>query len=307
MYLFSQTDAVSAPPSVLCMADEFSFFNQCQYLVNLSCDAMMTEVLLTPKPGLVDQANNGAHHDMDISLFRHSILAIRCCLPDFVHAGYTLAHLAPVSILPELRKLGVLCEKKMYQATAGVNTHKGAVFAFGLLCAAGGRLLARRQKVTVTTVCAEVAAICEGLTHSELAGKNEPTTAGERVYASWRIPGARGEAESGFALARTLALPAYQACRQAGWHKDRALLHALLLLMASNDDTNLISRGGMEGLRYVQNAAYKLLLKGGCARSQSLEWLREFDRDLTGKNLSPGGSADLLAVTWFLAHLPAEN
>lgn len=304
MYLFSQTNAIRAPLSVLCMADEFSFFNQSRYLVNLSSEAMVTEVLLTPKPGLVDQANNGAHHDMDVSLFRHSAQAIRCCLPDFVHIGYTLAHLAPASILPELKELGVLCEKKMYQATAGVNTHKGAVFAFGLLCAAGGRLLAQQQRVTVTTICAEVAAICEGLTHRELAGKKEPTTAGERVYANWRIPGARGEAESGFALVRTLALPAYQACRQAGWHNDRALLQALLLLMACNDDTNLISRGGMEGLRYVQNAASKLLLKGGCARPQSVEWLRKLDRDLTRKNLSPGGSADLLAVTWFLAHLP---
>lgn len=276
-------------------------------LGKLAYDAMMEEVLLTPKPGLVDQRNSGAHRDMDKETFKRSALAIADYMPEFVRAGYALGHIAPQLVLPQLRSLGIACERAMFQTTDGVNTHKGAVFAFGLLCAAAGRLLAGKKTVAVMNLSNEVAAICQGMVERELGHNRQRLTAGERIYHAYGFTGARGEAESGFLTVLELSLPTYLTYRQAGWDNESSLLQTLLLLMSCNSDTNLVSRGGLEGLEYVKNAARDILLLGGCKHHQSIQWMTELDEDLIDKNLSPGGSADLLAVTWFLAHLPEES
>lgn len=84
-----------------------------------------------------------------------------------------------------------------------------------------------------------------------------------------------------------------------------ALLQTLLHLMAWNDDTNLVSRGGLEGLNFVQQQAQKLLWEGGVLSDGGMDALRRLDDELIIRHLSPGGSADLLAVTWFLSGFPA--
>lgn len=198
----------------------------------------------------------------------------------------------------------MVCERSMLRATDGVNTHKGAIFAFGLLCAAAGRLLARSAEVEAYTLCQEVADMCEGLVARELALVKEARTAGERFYLRYGFTGARGEAESGFATALNHGLPVYRESLHKGWSSERSLHQALLVLMAHNDDTNLVSRGGVEGLTYAKKQAQALLKDGGMTDSRAKERLAAMDDAFIAKNLSPGGSADLLAVVWFLAHLP---
>ncbi|WP_416221876.1 triphosphoribosyl-dephospho-CoA synthase CitG [Serratia grimesii] len=266
--------------------------------------ALLVEVNLTPKPGLVDRHNNGAHRDMNIGHFYRSARAIGIWLPRFVRQGRDDACRPVAEQLLRLRPLGLACENHMFQATGGVNTHKGSVFSLGLLCTAFGRLSQQQKIIDAATLCAEVAAICRGLVSSELQQHNALQTAGQRLFALHGLSGARGEAESGFERVINGALPLYLQRLSAGCDKQTALMDSLLWLMANNDDTNVASRGGIEGLRWLQQHAAELLQQGGAQGEQGMARLRQFDTDCIVRNLSPGGSADLLIVTWLLAQLP---
>ena len=248
----------------------------------LAEEALWQELELTPKPGLVDRLNNGAHHDMDHALFVRSITAITPWLSRFTELGSDYADQPAGEQLRLLRPMGIACEQAMYAATGGVNTHKGGIFALGLLCFAAGRV----REVTASNLCREVGILCRGLVARELAGRSAAATAGERQFQQLGLTGARGEAESGFATVRRV-LPQWNG---------RQLHDLLLRLMAVNPDSNLVSRGGIHGLRYVQSYAQTLLANGWDRRR-----LLEMDRALIRRHLSPGGSADLLSVAWVLA------
>jgi len=247
----------------------------------LAQEALWRELELTPKPGLVDKLNNGAHRDMDHALFARSIAAITPWFSRFAELGAEHAAKDASEQLRLLRPMGIACEQAMYAATGGVNTHKGGIFALGLLCFAAGRV----RDVTAHNLCQAVSAICQGLVTRELAARAGAATAGERQFRQFGLTGARGEAESGFATVRHV-LPY--------WNR-RQLHETLLRLMAANPDSNLVSRGGMDGLRYVQRYAHQLLATGWDNAA-----LEVMDRALIARNLSPGGSADLLSVAWVL-------
>lgn len=268
--------------------------------------ALLAELMLTPKPGLVDQRNSGAHRDMDLETFLVSIRVISKWFPRFVELGYAHGHVPARDFLPLARPTGVLCEKAMLQATHGVNTHKGAIFSLGVLCSAAGRLLANGIELERDRICAEAAAICPDLVNQELNRNRAPHTAGERIFQSYGLTGARGEATSGFSTVRSIALPVYDGLRSRGVSEDPALLQVLLHLLAANGDTNLVSRGGLAGLDYVRQYAAILLREGGILADGGLKKMAAFDDELIARNLSPGGTADLLAVTCFLAEFPAH-
>lgn len=265
----------------------------------LAASALRMEIDLTPKPGLVDRLGNGAHKDMDYPLFLASIAAIAPWFPCFYELGIDTAEQAPASLLAALRDAGMACEQAMFAATSGVNTHKGGIFSLGLLCGVAGRLQAQGERLTRERLCQEVALLCQGMVERELARGARGRTAGEQLYLRFGLTGARGEVQSGFATVRRHLLPHWPA---SGHADEQHLLQALLRLMAVNPDTNLVSRGGMAGLHYVQHYARQLLRNG---------WhhgdLVEMDRQLIARNLSPGGSADLLAVAWLLAALPSQD
>lgn len=259
----------------------------------LAAQALRLELDLTPKPGLVDRANNGSHQDMDHALLLASIAAITPWLRVFTSIGFAHAQQPVAEQLPLLRPAGIACEQAMFTATGGVNTHKGGIFSLGLLCFAAGRLQGQGRRVSADTLCRQVSGICHGLVARELVNRKNCCTAGERQFRDYGLTGARGEVESGFATVRDTVLPF--------WHLEqgeRQLQHALLRLMASNPDSNLLSRGGRAGLRYVQRYAASLLATGWDNAA-----LRQMDQALMARRLSPGGSADLLAVAWVLAAL----
>jgi len=267
--------------------------------------ALLVELMLTPKPGLVDRRNCGAHRDMDIHTFLASARAIAPWWPRFVEIGHASAHIAARESLPLVRPAGVLCEQAMLRATGGVNTHKGAIFSLGLLCFAAGRHLAHGTALTRERLCSEVADLCVGLVDRELNGAQKAQTAGERVFFRYGFTGARGEAASAFATVRTAALPVYDRLRLQGVGEEVALLQVLLHLLAVNDDTNLVSRGGLAGLDYVRAYARRLLREGGAVAPHGVKRMAAFDDVLIARHLSPGGTADLLGLTWFLAQFPA--
>lgn len=253
--------------------------------------ALQRELDLTPKPGLVDRNNNGAHHDMDHALFMQSIRAITPWFTVFEQLGYRHAFLPAENQLSLLRPAGLACEKAMFSATGQVNTHQGGIFSLGLLCCAAGRLAGRKEPLSTTALCLEISAICQGMVARELASGQAPSSAGARIYQQYSLTGARGEAESGYLTVRRYVLPY--------WHQesgDRQHHNALLRLMAVNADSNLVSRGGIEGLQFVRHSAQRALM----APWGTTE-LEEMDRHFILRRLSPGGSADLLAVAMVLA------
>jgi len=270
---------------------------------DLAWRAMLTEVNLSPKPGLVDRYNCGAHKDMALEDFHRSAAAIRGWLPRFVEFGACSAGLPEVDVMTGLRPLGIACEAAMLRATAGVNTHKGSIFSLGLLCAAIGRLHQQQRPVTAENLCHMAAAFCRGLTERELRRNNRQQTAGQRLYRQLGLTGARGEAEAGYPLVLRHALPHYQTLLAQGIDQELALLDTLLLLMACNGDTNVAARGGAEGLCWLQQQAKTLLSRGGIRQPADLVHLHHFNQQCVARNLSPGGSADLLIVIWFLARI----
>lgn len=265
--------------------------------------AMLIEVYTTPKPGLVDRANNGAHRDMTVETFERSAASIAPWLEQFTETGINCARLPVNRLLSKLRPIGHQCEQEMYLATAGVNTHKGMLFSLALLCAAAGRLWQQGKILNQQTLCQVVADATEGLVERELAANTKPCTAGERFFHLHGLSGVRGEVESGFQTVRNYSLPVYRQALEHGADRNSALLEVMLALLEHNNDTNLVHRGGMDGLHYVQQQARQIRKETPFLSIDRMQALQQLDQLLITRNLSPGGSADLLAITWLLQQL----
>ncbi|MDD6382231.1 MAG: triphosphoribosyl-dephospho-CoA synthase CitG [Selenomonadaceae bacterium] len=271
---------------------------------DLAHEAMLCEVSATPKPGLVDRATNGAHRDMDFFTFLSSATALRCSFDGFARLGAEHAAEPVMSLLPYLQQAGLAAERRMFAATHGVNTHKGMIFSLGLLCGAAGWTARRGEPLHADHLCTLVAEMCAGLTAAAYAHVEEKPaearTKGEAMFLRYGVTGVRGEAESGFATVRLFALPVYRTRREAGVSVNDALCDTLLVLIARNMDTNILGRHDMETLRYAQRAARNVAMLDGMHTEAGCRAIRVLDDDFTQRWISPGGSADLLAVTHFL-------
>ena len=243
------------------------------YLANLAAKALTEEVRLTPKPGLVDERNNGAHSDMDLPLFLRSIDALTPYFRQITALSLSGADAAT------LQAAGLEAEAAMFQATGGVNTHKGALFSFSVLLAALGRYL---------TEDGDVFALAAALAAELTPPRN---THGMAVAARHQVGGARSEALAGFPTAR----------KAAALLRENDPLAALLWLMAHTEDTNLYHRGGAAGAAFVKERSAAIL---AAPPEQRIALTQSLDDALIDRWLSPGGSADLLALALFLNSLP---
>ena len=262
--------------------------------------ALLTEALIAPKPGLVDRENSGAHRDMDVFSFANSAASLRPYFEACARLGAAQGDEAdaPENTLERLRFLGRRAEEDMLRVTGGANTHRGAIFSLGLLCwAAGGTC---RNAETLAGRAARVAGAA--LRELEDMPPQRARTGGERQYVEFGLTGVRGEAAAGFPSVLGCALPAFRRALTEGATLNDAGLRALLLLMARVDDSNILRRGGMASLRQLQARARAL-----CEQGFSQADLRALDAELVEAGLSPGGSADLLAVTCFLYFLERET
>ena len=272
-------------------------------IAELAYAALLSEARLSPKPGLVDSINNGSHKDMNLHTFEQSALALKPFFSHFVLEGMKTAEDPSSQILRQIRPLGLQAEQAMLQATEQVNTHKGAIFAFGLVCTAIGRLYQQHPvAINIDQICEMVAEFTQGLcAELQYFPKNQPLTAGVQLFQQYGLTGARGEAESGFALIRqTLDFLSNKKVNST----EHQWLIALVYLMAANPDTNVIHRGGMAGLKFVQQEAKKLLDNPSILLNESelKNNLSQLDQACIARNLSSGGSADLLALLIFLKH-----
>ena len=256
----------------------------------LAVQSLLCELYTTPKPGIVDLRNSGSHTDMDLYTFLRSTASLWGYFRRCVSIGIATADCAPEVTFPQLQQAGLEAEKAMYRATGGINTHKGAIFTLGLLCGAAGRLL----HFDPEALGAECAAMTRGLS---LAGH---ATSGGKLYAAHGITGARGQAMSGFPAAVKIGLPALEAGAHLGLNW--AGCGALLAILAQIEDTNLIHRSDPATHSALQAELRSLLAEDPYPSRDVLEQL---DDRFIQKNLSPGGSADLLAASYFLYFLRA--
>lgn len=283
------------------IARRYRLHQQAQSIADTMRQALITEATLTPKAGLVDAAHNGGHHDMNLALFLRSADAIAPYLGDCAATGMTFAgHPASPALLAAIRPIGLAAEAAMRAATGGVNTHKGAIFAFGLTAAALGKRLAEQHAATLADVQADVRALCAEIL-AELR-QGDCDSAGKRGYARHGISGARGEAASGFATVSAHALPLYQQELAADGNERRALLAALVALYAANDDSTTLARVGLDGLRAHQHWARTLLADRATLADEARlsDAIAAYARNCAARRLSAGGSADLLALTAWL-------
>ena len=271
----------------------------------LAVRALLYEVAVTPKPGLVDRANSGSHQDMDIFTFLSSASGLWPYFEECVRMGRQTAFESAPETLAALRFDGKQAECDMRRATGNVNTHKGAIYSMGLLCGALGRL-DREAWAQPELVLKEVAAMAAGSVKRELGGvaQNTAKTAGERIYALYGVAGVRSDAERGFPSVLHHGLPVLEAGLAQGRSPDEAGAAALLAIIAHTADTNIISRTGIEGQKAASSVLRFLLEKRTYPDQATLEAL---DRAYIAQNLSPGGSADLLALCWMLHFLKEED
>ena len=263
--------------------------------------ALLYEVCTTPKPGLVDRRNSGSHADMDIFTFMDSVPVLQPYFARCARIGMEAASLSPEETFDKLRYPGRMAEGDMRRATGGVNTHKGAIFCLGILCAALGRLEPDLWKVP-ERVAEECAAMTKGLTERELAGVTAESarTAGERIYAAHGVTGIRGQVEAGFPAVLNTGLPVLEQGVSRKRSLERAGSAVLLALMTAAVDTNMVARSDYETARRMSREMALLLARDMYPDEEKLLILDELFRE---NNLSPGGSADLLAVTYFLYFL----
>ena len=265
----------------------------------LACQALLYEVAITPKPGLVDRENSGSHRDMDFFTFQASAAALQPYFAQCVRIGRQGG--APEETLRALRLPGKLAEAEMRRATVGVNTHKGAIFSMGILCGALGRL-DRESWGNPDRILDECAAMAKGIVSEDYRDLTPETakTAGQKLYLRYGITGVRGQAEAGFPAVREAGLPTLEAALEAGKNINEASCAALLALLVHTADTNMIHRGGFDGMQQATLEVREILDRENFPSRETLESL---DKRFIEKNLSPGGSADLLALTLFLHFL----
>lgn len=299
--------------------------------------ALLYEVSVTPKPGLVDRADCGCHQDMDFFTFLDSAVVLSPYFEICAAAGRKAAAAdfpakieedgrqgqadACASLLAALRGPGLQAEAAMYEATGGVNTHKGAIFLLGLLTAAGGYCLEKRRilgspkeapaagdkaadagkKLFYEDVLAAAGRIAApSLGDFTQTGQEE--TAGLQQYRENACTGIRGEAAAGLPSLRDFGLPVLQKALREGAGFNDAGVEALLALILTTEDTTLLKRCGSRKKRDEERKILRDLLKEhsplAAAALLNERWIR--------LNYSAGGCADLLGAACFLLFAEKE-
>jgi holo-ACP synthase/triphosphoribosyl-dephospho-CoA synthase len=252
----------------------------------------------------------GAHDDMDYAKLVRSARAIEPSFMAMAEAG--MRHVGPpCELLEKVRSIGLEAEARMYQATGGINTHKGAIFSLGLMAASAGYVLARCQGLDRFEVTEGVKAITRGIVKRDLlglsgakAGSNR-LSHGECIYMTHGLTGARGEAELGFPTVLDHGLPALEKALKCGLSLNDAMVHSLVSIMAYLDDTCVVHRSSLETLEQVVKPwARMALAKGGMLTGDGRKSILLMDKEFVSLGISPGGSGDLLAVTLALYFLP---
>jgi triphosphoribosyl-dephospho-CoA synthase len=259
-------------------------------LADMAVDALIDEADLSPKPALVDRRGNGAHNDLHLGLMHASALSLWPTFKSMAEAAIEFGEIG-LPLREALGRIGREGEQAMLATTHGVNTHRGAIWALGLLTAA-----AALEPRTITLNAAKLA---------QLNDRHAPQSMshGAQVAQRYGARGAREEAQLGFPSVMQRGLPQLHQSRRQNAGEQNARLDALLAIMTELADTCVLYRAGPEGIRAMQRGAQAVLDAGGSATLAGRRQLHELDNQLLALNASPGGAADLLAACLFIDRL----
>ena len=261
-------------------------------LAALAQRALLYEISLTPKPGLVDKFSNGSHQDMNYLTFINSIAAISPWFGELASEGFSFRDNDLTKALPIIRKIGLQMESAMFEAANNANTQKGIIFLMGLSLFACGKLYSQCDQFSIEKFRFTISSICKDLVRKEMADKSRlDKSHGEDVFLKYGFSGARGEAESGFQTVFEFGLPQLTGAAELS---EELMIKCFLAIASNNNDTNILYRSNPGVL-----SEFKKLCKNA---------LEDFNDDnyslvidfCKNENISPGGSADLLAVTIFV-------
>lgn len=268
--------------------------------------ALFYEVNTSLKPGLVDRLHNGSHKDMGLSTFINSAYSLSdyfCqCVKEGLSCDCSKKDL-PL-LFQKLRSIGKQAEKTMLFATQGINTHKGIIFSGGILCGAIGYYISTNSRdISSENFLSSLAEICRYMLPALLNDyltltQNTAKTNGEKLYLEYKITGIRGEAKEGFPHLFNTGFPLFQAVLKEDFTLWQAGLITLLHYIAYTEDTNLIIRSDYQLACKIQKDLQKFL--NHATYEEQLSILPKLDHFFVSQNISPGGSADMLALTYFL-------
>lgn len=286
--------------------ENFFVFRLSNHIGLLMQKALFYEVNTSLKPGLVDRLHNGSHKDMRLSTFINSAYSLTdyfCqCAKEGLSCDCSKKEL-PL-LFQKLRGIGKQAEKNMLFATQGINTHKGIVFSGGILCAAIGYYISTNSKdISSENFLLSLPEICRCMLSELLSDyltltPDTAKTNGEKLYLKYKITGIRGESKEGFPLLFNVGFPLFQAVLKKGFSLWQAGLITLLHYIACTEDTNLIIRSDYQLACKIQKDLQQFLAHA--TYEEQLSILPKLDAFFVSRNISPGGSADMLALTYFL-------
>ena len=255
---------------------------------HLASMALQAELDTTPKPGLVDRNDNGAHRDMDYALMHRSIQALHPYFVRLAQIGFD----NPQPRHYEIQQVGIEAEQAMFKATGGVNTHKGALFSIGLAAVALGGMACSNN--------AQLHSLSNSIASLASLFPDTSGTHGSKAKANNKLKGALDNAREGYPQLFKAWLPFYLDRLAEG---DGYALHKTLLrIMCDLDDTNIVYRTSMETMQEVQAEARRMLEH--IPETTHFEAaLQAMNTDYIRRNISPGGSADMLSLVVFLSNV----
>lgn len=262
-------------------------------LADLAVEALIDEADLSPKPALVDRRGSGAHSDLHLGLMHASALSLWPCFKEMAEAAMLHGEVGQ-SLREALGRIGREGETAMRVTTAGINTHRGAIWALGLLVAARALDPINNDAASIAARAGRIALI------DDRYAPRQHDSHGLQVQRRFGVRGAREEAQLGFPTVLAHGLPQLAKSRAAGSGEQNARLDALLAIMSQLHDTCVLWRAGLDGLRAMHQGARGVLDAGGSATLAGRRALRQLDTRLLALNASPGGAADLLAACLLL-------
>jgi triphosphoribosyl-dephospho-CoA synthase len=262
-------------------------------------EAMIYEVSCFPSFGLVSPVSSGSHTDMDYFTFVDSTTALNRYFMEMASAGYSND---PINeIFSKVRKIGEKAEEAMYSKTKGINTHKGMIFVLGLGITASSKIL--YDGGNFDEISELIKNMTTGIVESELKNLNTKTdlTHGEKIFLEYGISGVRGEAEMGFPIVFDYSLGLYNSTKNLG--QNNRLVQTLLGIMSQCQDTTILHRHDYDTLLNLQKNSKNLINLGGFHNLDNISEINNLNFHNEKHGISPGGCADLLALTIFLSKL----
>ena len=274
-------------------------------IATLATKALLYEVSISPKAGLVSRLSNGSHKDMNFYTFIDSSLALHNYFLNCFDYGQEKLFSCP-NFFKDLREVGKVAEKEMYEATKGINTHKGTIFSMGILLAVLGVHLKENKEIDLKILSEKIKEMCKPLLN-ELEDADNISTYGEKAYKEYHLTGARGLAISGYEIVLLDGINKLKDfCKTLDF--ETACILLLFYYMSVLDDTNIVNRASITTLKEVQILSKELFEenKKTLEKENIKNSMSKLNDIFIEKNISAGGSADLLILTIFI-HLLTDK